>query len=322
MYRPSERPWQDGVTLGEYMSVARETIGLDRSGEEEEDWCNQLWGKPSSPGVKSAMKRKQREDEWFRKLQSADGRSSTRRRVSDVMSWNDDTENLNVPVAIQPKNFARPPAQAMSPVTNLNSEVNLSATPSTSVPIPSLKSSGALANLDPSFHAITAPKSVSQPQKAAASLSSELSAMCACEMHTVPAALSSFLEDAIVWFARPAGVKRPVGRTPSSQIVPLGQQVNLLDPFLLMCGWMKTAPPFSSSWTQKGVIFVDDKSQQWLTYPMEDLLQRRSELVCETSCQSMSKPVWVLSMRILEPRTWTTAGVAFDIDNYCLSRLG
>ncbi len=64
----------------EFQKIAREVVGRDRPGKDIDDWCDALWGKPSSPGVKNPAKRKQREEEWVAKLENAD-RKGKRRRI-------------------------------------------------------------------------------------------------------------------------------------------------------------------------------------------------------------------------------------------------
>ena len=84
VYRSNERPWVDGTTLDEFQRIAREAVGHEPSNKDVEDWCNELWGKPSAPGVKCPVKRKRTEAEWEEKLEIADRRAGKKTRIAKV----------------------------------------------------------------------------------------------------------------------------------------------------------------------------------------------------------------------------------------------
>ncbi|KAI0080151.1 hypothetical protein K474DRAFT_1704941 [Panus rudis PR-1116 ss-1] len=97
VYRISERnpltPGQ-GTTLEEYQRIARYSVGKDRPGKDVDDWCKHAWSEaavlsPISPSVRSAEKRKVREEEWLLKLRVVDEvalRQANKRRKTVTIS--------------------------------------------------------------------------------------------------------------------------------------------------------------------------------------------------------------------------------------------
>ncbi|TFK71618.1 DNA ligase/mRNA capping enzyme [Pluteus cervinus] len=73
VYRAIERSWLEAVNLHDLHRIALECIGRDRSVKEVDDWCNSLWGKPTSPSAKSVLKRKRTAERWQLKLARLDG---------------------------------------------------------------------------------------------------------------------------------------------------------------------------------------------------------------------------------------------------------
>ncbi|KAH8093745.1 hypothetical protein BXZ70DRAFT_949037 [Cristinia sonorae] len=323
VYRPSERSWKDAVTLEEFQKIGRQAIGLDRPGKTEEDWCNQVWGKVSSPSVNSAVKRKRREEEWFEKLQRAEGRSSTRRRTGPSISENPLSADSSLG-----KDTVMMSPQAMTPRTNLavrgkvtDPAASLTPPPSSPLqppmPLPNAEAEKANSTSNHATLATVSPPGMVHQQPTVMDESSLPSPAVSQRGPGIPASLSSFLKDAVVYFSRPADTKRPIGRTPSREVVPLGQQLNTLESFMLLCRWTQTN--LQCSWAEKGVVFVDDTSEQWLTYPMATLLERRSAISQERGSFKLAgiMPIYVLSLRILE------RGIAEDVvlEQYCLCKL-
>ncbi|KDQ61659.1 hypothetical protein JAAARDRAFT_31124 [Jaapia argillacea MUCL 33604] len=85
VYRPSERPWRDGLTTQSLQRIARESVGKDRPGKDVNDWCKDLWGKPTSPGVRNFTKIRAIEDGWVEKLSRVDRVrvNNKRKRIDD-----------------------------------------------------------------------------------------------------------------------------------------------------------------------------------------------------------------------------------------------
>ncbi|KAI0675996.1 hypothetical protein C8Q78DRAFT_1135769 [Trametes maxima] len=90
IFRPSDRPWVDGVALPELQQLARAAVGRDRPGKAEDDWARAMFrpDEPASPGARCPVKRKRTEEAWVQRLAEVDaraaGRSPTKRaRVGD-----------------------------------------------------------------------------------------------------------------------------------------------------------------------------------------------------------------------------------------------
>jgi DNA ligase 4 len=62
------------MTLCALQAIAREAVGKDRPHKEVEDWCNEVWGKPLSPGINATPNRKRRQEDWVERMARADGR--------------------------------------------------------------------------------------------------------------------------------------------------------------------------------------------------------------------------------------------------------
>ncbi|KAI0700149.1 hypothetical protein C8T65DRAFT_831678 [Cerioporus squamosus] len=93
-----------------------------------------------------------------------------------------------------------------------------------------------------------------------------------------PATLHHFLQESVVWLARPFRTVRPSWRAPSCAVIPTGNQVHTLDAVTIACGW-GDAPP--CNWWKRGVVFVDvtDESQAFLKDTLNDLASRRAALL-------------------------------------------
>lgn len=68
------------MTLFTLQAIAREAVGKDRPHKEVDDWCNEVWGKPVSPGVNTTPMRKRRQEDWVERLARADGRGKRTRK--------------------------------------------------------------------------------------------------------------------------------------------------------------------------------------------------------------------------------------------------
>lgn len=141
VFRPSERSAcrsgdGGGTTLQKLQVLARESAGKDRPGKQQVDWCKSIWGKSAtlSPGVRSDLKRKQREDDWVEKLRAVDvkvlGRQDSTRRRPDTESKskgrNKNAENDSAPqqgrLIAKPKPL--PSLRPMDSMTNLSAEMS------------------------------------------------------------------------------------------------------------------------------------------------------------------------------------------------------
>lgn len=69
VHRRSERDWRSTAPLNEFQSIARSSVGKDRPGKAEDDWCKQLWGGVPSPGVRTQERTREREELWAERLE-------------------------------------------------------------------------------------------------------------------------------------------------------------------------------------------------------------------------------------------------------------
>lgn len=77
-YRSKERSWKDAVDAPTLHRIARESVGRDRTNKDVDDWCNDIWGLPVSPGVRSPRKRKVVAEMWEDNLVALDQSSFPR----------------------------------------------------------------------------------------------------------------------------------------------------------------------------------------------------------------------------------------------------
>ncbi|CDO68359.1 hypothetical protein BN946_scf184815.g6 [Trametes cinnabarina] len=112
-----------------------------------------------------------------------------------------------------------------------------------------------------------------------------------------PLTIYGFLEDSIVWLARPYGAPRPAWRAPSHTVIPSECHVTTLDAIVVGCGWGDTPP---CSWATRGVVFVDEFEDRgaWLKFTVDELKRWRAKMLGEGK-ERGSIPIFVMSMRML-----------------------
>lgn len=106
-------------------TIARESVGRDRSSKDAEDCVKKMWGKTCSPAINSTPRKRNREEEWVSKLEDADGVSPSKRyKTSNARS------SLSTPVLPNPppaptsptahgRPVKRSPLGALGSVTNI-----------------------------------------------------------------------------------------------------------------------------------------------------------------------------------------------------------
>ena len=109
--------------------------------------------------------------------------------------------------------------------------------------------------------------------------------------------LHQYLQDAVVWMARPPVTPRPLWRAPSHTVIPTGNQVNSIDALALACGWDCVTP---CSWAKRGIVFVDDSevTSAYTAQVLGSLAKRRSMLVEERN-ERNCRPIFILSTKML-----------------------
>ncbi|KAI0742007.1 hypothetical protein C8Q80DRAFT_1260737 [Daedaleopsis nitida] len=114
---------------------------------------------------------------------------------------------------------------------------------------------------------------------------------------TQPSTLHQFLQDSVVWLARPSGTPRPSWRAPSHAAIPTGSQVHTLDALLLACGWHVTPP---CGWAARGVVFVDTSEDGVpATQHALGLLARKRAHLFALDYRHERRPVLVLDTKML-----------------------
>ncbi|KAH9840015.1 uncharacterized protein C8Q71DRAFT_745448 [Rhodofomes roseus] len=373
VFRSSERSWTDGTTMEEFQQIARESVGHESSHKDVEDWCNELWGRPSSPGVKCPLKRLRTEADWAEKLEKADRKAGKRAKktgaeyrirsevvgeqenpsgaspgssrsprlmralgsVTNVMKWSHEVE---LPLQSEsPENSGTFPSTPVSPPPTGKRLRDTGGQDTDSPPrVQPTATSHASASIDcsvnphnvlqqtaandlqdmPSITARTGADAATSRDKG------EENDSASKDFTTTP--LGRFLQDAVIWLAKPRSSPRPAWRVPSKLIFPPGQQVQSLESLLQACRWGTSQTACGCDWAEKGVVFVDDTTSEsmersWTEYPLKTLMERRSSLLHDSGLM-ISKPVWVFSTRILSYDVLSKP--CADIESQALCRFG
>ncbi|RPD64481.1 hypothetical protein L226DRAFT_545021 [Lentinus tigrinus ALCF2SS1-7] len=135
-----------------------------------------------------------------------------------------------------------------------------------------------------------------------------------------PVTLHRFLQDSVVWLARPHGTARPLWRAPSHSVVPTGNHVNTLDAVMIACGWDSTPP---CGWAKRGVIFVDvsEQAQGFLKNTLNELASRRAALL-ERKMTARCKPILILNMKMLAYDALDETLTADEVEARAICRFG
>ncbi|KAK7679443.1 hypothetical protein QCA50_017497 [Cerrena zonata] len=320
-----------------------------------------------SPGIRSDSKRKQREEEWIDKLRVLDekalGRKVKRIRPEAQRSSAGGDENHELVLQRHPARLGITTGlRAMGSVTNLDartptpppvihsSHLKQNITPPAllnAISVPNdhqlpinvmesgllspansqlgLRREDTILDLATFDSVMPASEMIEKTQLDLSTLDQVFNAHNPSSRQTP---LVQFLQDAVVWLARPSDSPRPRWRLPSHHVISRGQRVHTLESFLAACGWTSEEYPTDScEWATKGVIFVDDQdgSKQWTQFPLGQLLERRqaqvkSVIQPQKESKIIRKPVYVFSMEILS-RELLDADLS-DIDTLALCRLG
>ncbi|KAI0955281.1 hypothetical protein AcW1_006907 [Taiwanofungus camphoratus] len=276
-FRLSERSWAEGTTLQEFQKLAREAVGRDRPNKDVDDWCNDLWGKPSSPGVKCPVKRKNNENLWERRLEFVDQKEYETRTTSTGGSENQ-VHSLHMEHGSKERDstslFCRltktpPRIRTFGSATNVmqsnGSSPNIGKESSTAL---GTTSKALEASSSQPVHQLSAQCSEQEAPLGQAHIGTDTTCLGhfdqsqtvhAIPMQVSPATLNlpatensiastelrhyatgpmgKFLRNTVVWLARPSSSPRPSWKVPSHLIIPAGQMVHGLNCFLQACGW-------------------------------------------------------------------------------------
>ncbi|KII85754.1 hypothetical protein PLICRDRAFT_700571 [Plicaturopsis crispa FD-325 SS-3] len=310
-FRASERSWADTVPLHDLHSIARESVGRDRSHKDVTDWCNDLWGVPSSPGVKSALKRAAAADDWEAKLARLDKKPRRERGFApDKQQGTAARTVAGTTLKEHPAPLGPRPALCPKPLGSVANAGAVMKVHSETRPRSQLVDSGKEDNrARPKALKGTAPaqsaavpvsridgRSPPTPPTATKSRAPSTNAPSA-----TPATVHDLLRTSLVWFARPHGSRC----TPRRSMVPPGSRIHSLESFLAGCGWDsvcegRNAAPAACqivTWAERGVIFVDTTDatgDAWREQTLQLLDRRRL-----SARLTPRKAIWVCDSQML-----------------------
>ncbi|KAF8216343.1 hypothetical protein K438DRAFT_1703159 [Mycena galopus ATCC 62051] len=251
IFRTRERSWQDGMNLQDLHKVARDIVGRDRSNKDIDDWNNDVWGKPVSPGI--SLKRKAKADIWEEKLIADD------RRRARKQGWTAfDSRVLPATPRIRP---SPPPLRTR---TNLGDpgapKSSLARTPRPQIPsTPSPKPR--LPSIYPS--PTTSPLAVQPtiPTIQLPTISTENTQ-----------SISEVLSKSLVFVA----AQNPISRQRWKLKIPPERTVHSLEALFIACGW-DSGGLSSPCQIQRGIIVIDvDESTAHRTSILDAMNKRKA----------------------------------------------
>ncbi|KAF5383833.1 hypothetical protein D9615_003674 [Tricholomella constricta] len=311
VHRPNERGWQDGVNLQALHKIACEVVGRDSSSKEARNISAQIWGKPASPGAKSSPKRKATGDLWEERFASMDGRARVKARINH--------SRLPSPARLS---YAASSSQRHRTLQPLAPKTNLDPV------APVTTAFAASQDRDLSleiFHLSTSRRSRKSPMsctESKATTNSPIPTVVHKLFMPQPAPAeniyqplmkkngTSFLENALVWLAKPRGKTSYSFRWVKTSI-PRAQQLHSVESLLMGCGWCAGVP--GSTWADRGIIFIDESDAAG-----KDLARHALRLIYERSetlpADHPRKTIW-----IFDRKSWTFD--AEDVEHQALHRL-
>ncbi|KAJ6518607.1 hypothetical protein C8R45DRAFT_948670 [Mycena sanguinolenta] len=266
IFRSGERSWQDGMNLQDLHKVARDIIGRDRSNKDIDDWNNDLWGKPVSPGV--SLKRKAKADIW-EEILIAEDRMRARKR-----GWTAFDSRV-LPAAPRIRSSPRP----LTTRTNLRESRAPSSSQTPQAPHPSTPSLRHKSRLP-----LVCPSPIGSPLTVQRTIPSPISTK---SRESIPDVLS----ESLVFVA----AQNPTSRQLWKLKIPPERTVHSLDALFIACGWDSLGPP--SPWIQRGVIVLDvDESPAHRTNILDAMNRRKAACVDQ---QSNRKAICMLEGNML-----------------------
>jgi len=334
IFRIGERHWKESVNLQELQKIARSAVGRDRSNKDIDDWCNDLWGKPVSPGVKCSRKRKATADAWEDKLAALDRKVSRQKGMKikaaalerKAQKADNSFDVWQPVVALQPlgtrTNVELSPTFIHSSLHVHQSLDGISLCVVKS-PLATHATSSMLGNANlrtryPSPIISLDKVPVEYENEASSSSISEVmvhhekssNQTFSADLGVTP--MAKFLRNALVWFARSRVGSRPYF-PPWKKLVHQEHQLHSMESLLMGCGWHQDTK-IVCDWVECGIVFVDDSEdggKEWKRYALE-MLRERGATVAKGG---MGKPIWIFN-------TWTLGFDADDIESKALFRIG
>ncbi|KAF8892101.1 hypothetical protein BD779DRAFT_1510846 [Infundibulicybe gibba] len=301
IYRLSERNWMDGDVT---------------------DWCNDLWGKPSSPGVKCPVKRKATVEMWTERLCLLDSQKSKKSSPSTPP-----------PLANRPKAGPSQTVPVLKLLSTNSYEMPLITTNTQPLITENRTQVRRTASTLENISLFSQPATPPRIRDASRSSPANDSHISSC-MPNVKATTSTgtrifntstkfdtgsreFFETSLFWFAKPRTTPKMAPDWKKLDAIPHSSRLHTLESLLSGCGWRRNCDaPLSEgpSWIQRGVIFVNESDEANKATKAITLKTLES---CETVLEPFTwrKPIWVFDCR-----TWSFG--MQDLQNQAIYYLG
>ncbi|KAJ6591764.1 hypothetical protein DFH09DRAFT_1137908 [Mycena vulgaris] len=269
IFRTNERSWQDAITLQDLHKVARDCVGRDRSNKDVDDWCNHVWGKPVSPGITGALKRKAVADEWEEKLFASD------RQLARKRGWTPfESRVLRSQARVATESPVPQRPRPLGSRTNLGDSRSPRFAPAGAVRTPNPHPS-------PLLRLLAYPSPSSSPFAAQQRTDVQPPA-------TPTESITDILLKSLVFIAP----QTPTSRRRWKAMIAPERIVHSAESLFAGCGWHSEPAHLPSPWVQQGVIVFDDVEE----YAAEralilDVVKQRAAL---RSDRSDRKAIWCL----------------------------
>lgn len=265
------------------------------------------------------MKRKATIDAWERKLAAIDDKdtenhdrdalATKKRRLNEGSNSVIPRPNFDPqPLALRRNSVASVPP---SPVV-----ISLDETQEEILPSQVTRAPPSVLNTPRSQHNLYLPSPVSSPSEPPA-IANAPDVLAADDnnapTHLEPVAeappAARFLEKALVWFARPRGIRRRAPAAKWERSISRERRLHSVDSLLMGCGWALDVHDHAQderTWVDRGVIFVDDgegAGKEWMAFVVKTLEERRASLGGKKSL----KPIW-----IFDSAAWTCTDGNFE----------
>ncbi|KAG6812389.1 hypothetical protein H0H92_003070 [Tricholoma furcatifolium] len=300
IHRPSDRPWTEGINLKELHKVACMSVGRDSSSKEARDMTAAMWGITPSPGVNCSVKRKRRENTYREKLAELDGRTWNPERGQSLGELSPlakkrrlgETVTASEAQVMVPSQSSRTPSDSVAHVQPLatSQKPNFVALDHTLCQNHGNEARGSLKLAIPMPCSPPSTPQKRRPQMQRSSTAQpSLRVASPCMKGNVAESVggsnAQFVENALVWFAKPRGKSWKVKNT-----VPREQRIHSVEALMTGCGWYEGRP--AASWVEKGAIFVDNtcKVGQNMASPALEMLKEHMRVLPRNEGR---KPIWL-----------------------------
>jgi DNA ligase 4 len=310
VFRTTERGWEHCTRLQELEEIALQAIGIDPPNKDLDDWCNNLWGKPSTPGAKCTAKRKA-----VAEMASLNKRWKTDSRIAEmvksrvfmpltnlskagVRSQSHDgarfvarqKEDKGVSATARRRRGSDSTTLCCKPSSKPPSPSNEDGLPPVAPPSPRNASEVGLSSTtdggDCRAATITHPSAIDRVDALTGGIQSTPSRN---------GRIHAFFMNSLVWYLRPQGIPRTSRYRSYRKTVPSGNRVHSLQSLLVACNWdEKVCPPPGCLWVERGIVVIDnlEDSKRSVLCLLEELQRRLGR-------KEARKPIWVVDFNLL-----------------------